>query len=61
MEHSPITVNRTAFYDQVLTTPMMKLATDYRITGTGLAQVCRKANIPVPREGIGINFNTGSR
>jgi hypothetical protein len=28
-----------------------KLATEYRITGTGLAKVCRKANIPVPPRG----------
>ena len=51
MEHPPITVTRTALYDQVWTTPMMKLATQYRITGTGLAKVCRKANIPVPPRG----------
>lgn len=30
---------------------MMKLAADYRITGTGLAKVCRRANIPVPPRG----------
>jgi hypothetical protein len=48
VEPSPTVVTRTALYEQVWTTPMMKLATEYRITGTGLAKVCRKANIPVP-------------
>jgi len=51
MEPSPTAVTRTALYEQVWTTPMMKLATEYRITGTGLAKVCRKANIPVPPRG----------
>jgi len=30
---------------------MMKLAADYRMTGTGLAKICRRANIPVPPRG----------
>ena len=51
VEPSPTVVTRTALYEQVWTTPMMKLATEYRITGTGLAKVCRKANIPVPPRG----------
>lgn len=51
MEPPLTAVTRTALYEQVWTTPMMKLAADYRITGTGLAKVCRKANIPVPPRG----------
>lgn len=61
MQSQPTTVTRTTLYDQVWTTPMMKLATEYRITGTGLAKVCRKANIPVPPRGYWNNFSTGSR
>ena len=51
MDLSALRVARTLLYEQVWTTPMMKLAADYRITGTGLAKVCRKANIPVPPRG----------
>jgi hypothetical protein len=51
VEPSPTVVTRTVLYEQVWTTPMLKLAAEYRITGTGLAKVCRKANIPVPPRG----------
>ena len=51
MERPPTVVTRAALYEQVWTTPVMKLATEYRITGTGLAKVCRRANIPVPPRG----------
>ena len=34
MEPPPTAVTRTALYEQVWTAPMMKLATEYRITGS---------------------------
>ena len=51
MDPTKSAVARAILYEQVWTTPMIKLAAEYRITGTGLAKVCRKENIPVPPRG----------
>jgi hypothetical protein len=36
----PVTLSREAPYDQVWASPMMRLAEQYGITGTGLAKIC---------------------
>jgi hypothetical protein len=36
----PVTLSRETPYDQVWASPMMRLAEQYGITGTGLAQIC---------------------
>jgi hypothetical protein len=59
VEASSIVVTRTALYEQVWATPMLKLAAEYRITGTGLAKVCRKAAIPVPPRGYWAKLQHG--
>jgi len=59
VEPPPTVVTRIALYEQVWAAPMMKLATQYRITGTGLAKVCRKANIPVPPRGYWAKLQYG--
>ena len=59
MDLSPAVVTRAELYEQVWAKPMLKLATEYRITATGLAKVCRKANIPVPPRGYWNKLKAG--
>ncbi len=50
--HAPASViDRAALYERVWMQPMTKVAADFRISGSGLAKVCRKWNIPVPPRG----------
>jgi hypothetical protein len=51
MDSSATIISRAVLYEQVWTTPMMKLAAQYRVTDTGLAKACRRSNIPVPPRG----------
>ena len=47
----PITLSREQLYEQVWTSPMSKLAAQYGITGTGLAKICARLNVPCPPRG----------
>ena len=48
---SPATITREELYAQVWETPMSRLATQYGITGNGLAKICRRLNVPYPPRG----------
>jgi hypothetical protein len=56
MEH---TFTRSQLYELVWSTPMMQLASQYGISGTGLAKVCRKFDIPVPERGYWNKLHAG--
>src|SRR3972149_5720174 len=46
-----VTVSRDSLYEQVWSEPVLKVATRYQISGTALAKICRKVQIPVPPPG----------
>jgi len=54
-----VTLKREELYAQVWADPMIRLAARYGITGTGLAKICRKLNIPVPSRGYGQRKQVG--
>jgi hypothetical protein len=41
-------VSRRDLYDLVWQRPMWKLAPEFRLSGNGLAKLCRREGIPVP-------------
>ena len=47
----PILLSREALYRQVWSTPIRRLATQYGITGTGLAKICARLKVPRPPRG----------
>ena len=49
LEH--VTVSRESLYEQVWSEPVLKVATRYQISGTALAKICRKMQVPVPPPG----------
>jgi len=44
----PVTVSREALHQQVWEKPMSRLATDYGISGNGLAKICDRPKNPYP-------------
>jgi hypothetical protein len=47
----PVVLSRDELYSQIWTTPMIQLAAQYGITGTGLAKICARLNVPCPPRG----------
>jgi hypothetical protein len=47
----PVVLTRDELYNQVWSAPMSRLATQYGITGTGLAKICARLNVPCPPRG----------
>ena len=47
----PATLSRDELYSQIWTKPMRRLAARYGITGTGLAKICARLNVPCPPRG----------
>ena len=47
----PVTISRDDLYAQVWEKPMMQLASEYGISGNGLAKICRKLAVPYPGRG----------
>jgi hypothetical protein len=44
-------LSRDDLYSQIWSTPMIRLAAQYGITGTGLAKICARLNVPCPPRG----------
>ena len=40
--------DRDSLYEEVWTTPLLKLAKTYGISDVGLKKICRKLSIPTP-------------
>ena len=47
----PIVISRENLYAQVWSTPMRQLADQFGITGTGLAKICARLDVPCPPRG----------
>jgi hypothetical protein len=47
----PVVLSRDELYSQIWATPMIRLAAQYGITGTGLAKICARLNVPCPPRG----------
>jgi hypothetical protein len=47
----PVVLSRDELYSQIWSTPMIRLAAQYGITGTGLAKICARLNVPCPPRG----------
>jgi hypothetical protein len=54
-----IRLSRAELYDQVWKTPLMRLGPQYGITGTGLAKICDRLNVPCPPPGYWLRVNAG--
>lgn len=50
-QQSPREINRDELYRSVWQTPMSRLASEYGITGNGLAKICDRLKIPYPTRG----------
>ncbi len=51
MNSEYVRLERQKLYEEVWSTPMAQLASQYRISDVGLAKVCRKLAIPIPGRG----------
>jgi hypothetical protein len=60
-QKQPIVITRQDLYAQVWSTPMRALATQYGITGTGLAKICARLDVPCPPRGYGRRRQPASR
>src|SRR5258708_30243815 len=54
-----IRLTRAELYDQVWKTPLMRIGPQYGITGTGLAKICDRLNVPYPPAGYWLRVNAG--
>ncbi|MDI1343207.1 MAG: hypothetical protein PSV22_03780 [Pseudolabrys sp.] len=48
---APTVLTRDELYNQVWSTPLIRLGAQYGITGTGLAKICARLNVPCPPQG----------
>ena len=58
---SPTTLTRQELYEAVWETPMSRLATQYGISGNGLAKICDRLNVPYPPRGYWAKKAAGKR
>lgn len=56
---SGVEVTRQVLYDQVWSTPMIRLAKEYGISDVALAKICKKLNVPYPWRGYWRRKETG--
>ncbi len=61
MPSDTVLVTREILYEQVWTTPMMRLAKDYGVSGNALAKTCRKLGVPVPPRGYWTKLQHGKK
>lgn len=54
-------ISRRELYDLVWECPMWKVATEFGLSGNGLAKLCRREGIPVPERGYWTKFAHGKR
>jgi hypothetical protein len=56
-----VRIEREKLYEEVWSTPMVRLAQGYGISDVGLAKVCKKLKIPVPSRGYWQKIKSGKR
>jgi len=52
-------IHREQLYEQVWSAPVKDVASRYGISGTALAKICRKLNVPVPGRGYWAKVRAG--
>jgi hypothetical protein len=57
----PVTLSRDELYRRVWETPMSRLATEFGISGNGLAKICDRLDIPYPPRGYWARKEAGQR
>lgn len=57
----PVEVSRDELYRQVWQTPMSRLASQYGISGNGLAKICERLNVPYPPRGYWAKKEAGKQ
>jgi hypothetical protein len=55
------TVTREELYEQVWTTPMLRLAVQYGVSNVALGKTCRRLNIPTPGRGYWARLAAGEK
>ena len=58
---SPTPLTRRELYDLVWSKPMMRVAEQFGITGTGLAKICKRSAIPIPPRGYWAKLQHGKK
>lgn len=58
---APVEVSREELYRQVWDTPMSRLASQYGISGNGLAKICDRLKVPYPPRGYWAKKAAGRR
>ena len=58
---SPTSLTRRELYDLVWSKPMMRVAEQFGITGTGLAKICKRCAIPIPPRGYWAKLQYGKK
>jgi hypothetical protein len=58
-ETKPLT--RRELYDLVWSKPMIRLADEFGVTGTGLAKICQRHDVPTPPRGYWAKLQHGKR
>ncbi len=61
MESKIINFTRKELYDQVWSTPMIKLAKKYALSDRGLSKICNKHDIPCPPRGYWAKLQAGKK
>jgi hypothetical protein len=56
-----VTVTREELYEQVWTTPLVRLAVQYGISNVGLGKLCRRLNVPTPGRGYWARLAAGEK
>jgi hypothetical protein len=56
---SPVNVSREDLYVQVWKTPLLRLAAQYGISGTGLSKICSRVDVPCPPAGYWAKLQAG--
>src|SRR5260370_7965742 len=56
---SPVNVSREDLYVQVWKTPLLRLAAQYGISGTGLSKICTRVDVPSPPAGYWAKLQAG--
>jgi len=59
--NGPLILSREELYEQVWSTPMVRLAKEYGLSDVGLAKICKKHQIPRPRVGYWAKVQLGRK
>ena len=55
-----VKVERQELYERVWTTPIVRLAAEFGLSGVGLAKLCKREGISVPPRGYWAHVRSGA-